>query len=187
MTETTEIDVMSNLLASTAVAETDQYAGLKAFRFSDQMKALGTICFFMAGTEPFAEFPMGHWVDTFWGFVRRDHYFFSMQDDRIVGFTGWALASHDAAQDWVQGRRILSYEECLDGPCVLVMASHGLNSRIVRFYSHVIRATYADRETIFWKRPVRDGVRIIRFNLQTDGIRRRRDPTLIATLGPVAD
>jgi len=146
---------------------------IRVFRHANPLMALGTAALFMAQAQPFSEFKLGPWIDTFKGQILRKHYFFSQYQGRVVGYYGWALCSHEAAQDWIHNRRVLGYEECLDGPCVLIMAQRAETSRVLAHQAKVMRALAADREVAYWKRIGPDGSgRLVTIDLRAPGVRR---------------
>ncbi len=179
----------SSVLSSNAadgVRRVARYDGLQPFRLRDPMAAIGTAALFMSQAEPFATFPMGPWLDTFKGMVLRKHYFFTQQlgHGQVVGFCGWALTSHAAARDWIENRRVLSFEDCLDGPCVLVMAFRALARTVNDFQVAVWRAQIADRTVAYWRRQVpTGGTRTVTINLQTPGVRRASGRYTIEEIG----
>lgn len=145
---------------------------IRVFRQRDPLLALGTAALFMSQAPPFSEFKLGPWIDTFKGQILRNHYFFSLQNGQVVGYYGWALASHAVARDWIENRRNIAFEECLDGPCVLIMAQRAATRRILAHQARVMRALQADREVAYWKRITPDGMRVVTIDLQAPGVRR---------------
>lgn len=151
----------------------DTAARLALFRHRDPFAALGSAALFVSQAEPFSTYPFGPWMDTIKGQILRNHYVFSQSDGRIVGYCGWALTDHAAAEDWAHGRRTLSFDECRDGPCVVVMAARALTPRVQAFHTHVMRALHWDREVAYWQRQTPAGARLVRVDLQASGVRRK--------------
>lgn len=142
------------------------------FRHRDVLTALGTAALFVSQAQPFHDYAFGPWVDTLKGQILRTHYFFTRRGGQLVGYCGWALTSHDSARDWIDNRRTLSFEECRDGPCVVVMAARALTPAIQRFHTRVMRAIHSDREVTYWKRQTDTGTRLVEVALQAPGVRR---------------
>ena len=180
--DTTHLDVVAPE-SQERLSPFEAYRHIRNFRHAEPLTALGTACLFMSQVEPFKSAGFGHWVDTLKGQILRKHYFFSQIEGRIVGYCGWALTSHESAQAWVQGTRELSYQECLDGPCLLVMALHASEPRVSPYQVLAMRTLFADRELTYWKRITPQGVRVLRYNLQATGVRRPKLNIEIAELG----
>lgn len=157
--------------------------GLRLLRFADPVVAVGTAVLFIGREEPFARQPLGAWVDTLHGQIARDHYFFTHRNGQIVGYCGWALASHASARDWIDNRRVLSFEACKDGPCALLMAFRALDRAVNDFQVKTCRTLFADREVAYWLRLTHGRSRLITINLQADGVRRRPEPLPIEIIG----
>lgn len=156
---------------------------LKIFRHRHPLQALGAACLFLSQAEPFSQYRFGAWVDTLKGQILRNHYFFTESHGQIVGYYGWALVSHEAARLWIDNTRELTYEECLDGPCVLIMANRALSRQVLFHQTKVMRALQASRELVYWKRQTPQGARLAQFNLQAPGTRRPETSVPIEIIG----
>lgn len=91
------------------------------------------------------------------GQVNRRHFLFAVEDGRIVGFVGWALATREKAEAWLTQGIDLSFEDSKAGEMVLANAwkasSPAANRFLVQAFRHVIR----DKQTIYMKRFYPDG------------------------------
>lgn len=145
---------------------------LNAVRHRSPLQALGAASLFLSQVEPFSNYRFGTWVDTLKGQILRNHYFFNESNGQIVGYYGWALVSHEVARLWIDNVRELTYEECLDGPCVLVMCNRALSRQVMFRQLAIMRSLIASHEMIYWKRQTPHGTRLVKFNLQAPGTRR---------------
>jgi hemolysin-activating ACP:hemolysin acyltransferase len=120
--------------------------------------------------------PFGPWVDTLKGQILRGHYFFSQIDGRIVGYVGWALTSHQTAREWIENSREIRFDQCLQGPCVLVMAARADGERVNRHQARILRRLLTgEHEVAYWKRTTPRGTRLFTFRPRTAGTREARD------------
>lgn len=156
---------------------------IQAFRHKNSLIAIAAAIMFMSEVEPFSNFKFGTWVNTIKGQILRNHYFFSQIGGQIVGYYGWALTSHESAQIWIENRRELSYEECIDGPCVIIMCNRALSSSVLKHQAKLMRILQADREVAYWKRQTPNGTRLVKFNLQSPGVRREKQNCDIKIIG----
>ena len=161
----------------------DAYKHIHNFRHRNQIIALGAATLFLSEAEPFSSSKFGQWVDTLRGQIVRNHYFFSQVDGRIVGYCGWALTSHETARDWIDNKRMITFEECRDGPCLLVMAVRASEKGIHPYQVMVMRSLHGDREVTYWKRINPKGVRVVAFNLRAPGVRRPLSDIRIELIG----
>ncbi|MDO9310120.1 MAG: hypothetical protein Q7T85_00330 [Nitrosomonas sp.] len=70
-------------------------------KISDTWLALGLAAHFVAKHKPFSHFPAGDLIRTLSNQIHRNHYFFAFDTSadpaRVVGYFGWALYNHAAA------------------------------------------------------------------------------------------
>lgn len=156
---------------------------IRLIRHRNPMQALGAASLFLSQEPPFSNYPFGMWVDTLKGQILRNHYFFSVLEEQIVGYQAWALTSHEVAQIWIENSRLLTYEECLAGPCVIVMANRALSSNVLRHQVKVTRALHSQSEVVYWKRQTAEGVSLVSYKLQLPGVYRPKTDFQIEILG----
>lgn len=156
---------------------------IRVVQHRDHLSALGAASLLLSQAKPFYDLSFGHWIDTVNGQILRGHYFFSLLSNRLVGYCGYALTSQESAQDWIHNRRVLSLEECQNGPCVLVMAVRAIGAGVYQHQARVIRSLLSDHEVCYWKRLSVGGVRIISFPLQARGVRRKPNLYRVEQIG----
>ena len=142
-------------------------AELQLFRPADPTVALGLAVNYLMVKPAFAQLRFGDWSRILVGQINRDHYrFFIDGDRRIQGFVGWALATRDKAEAWVEGRRPLSHADSKTGEC-LVFNAWAANSDLVHgFMVDEARKIIVDKETVYFKRYYKDGrIRPVRLNV----------------------
>src|SRR6476661_7178952 len=85
-------------------------AALRIFRPAKPSAALGLAVSHLMVKPAFASLKFGDWSRILVGQINRGHYRFAIDaDNRVQGFMGWALASREHAEAWVEGRRGLSF------------------------------------------------------------------------------
>jgi hypothetical protein len=75
----------------------------------------------------------------------------------VCGFVGWALATKDKAEEWVQGRGGLSYQDSLDGDCILFNAWAADTKAVNRFLVAEARKLMIGKDSVYFKRHYEDG------------------------------
>jgi len=106
---------------------------LSTRRFRNPREALGHAVALLRQTEPFASYRFGRFSASLAGQIRRRHYIFTFEDNRLAGYFGWARCTEEIAEAWVSGETSPAYKDCLEGPCVVAMTFHA-KSRRVTFY-----------------------------------------------------
>lgn len=105
---------------------------LNCIRLKDPFKALGHALSLLAKVDPYARYPFGSLVRTVFGQIQRGHYVLTLEGRAVVGYGGWALCSPETAAAWVEGGSVPAYEDCLDGPCPVLVTFHS-KSRAATF------------------------------------------------------
>jgi hemolysin-activating ACP:hemolysin acyltransferase len=72
--------------------------------FQNRAMALGLAVEYLMKKPAFAKLPFGHWSRVLTGQIRRGHYVFVIQGNKVVGFGGWAAASEAEAEAWLAGQ-----------------------------------------------------------------------------------
>lgn len=141
--------------------------GLRLFRPHSPANALGLAVNFLMNKPAFAQLRFGEWSRILVGQINRGHYCFVVDDKgRVQGFVGWALASRENAEAWVEGHRGLTYDDSKDGECLVFNAWAANGFRIHRYMVDEARKIIKDRETIYFKRYYEDGsTRPVRLNV----------------------
>jgi hemolysin-activating ACP:hemolysin acyltransferase len=129
--------------------------------------ALGLAVSHLMTKPAFANLKFGEWSRILVGQINRRHYAFAVDPARrVVGFAGWALTTRGKAEDWVEGRRPLNYEDSLAGECLVFNCWAADNFRVHRFMVDEARKLIADKETMYFKRYYKDGTsRPVRLNV----------------------
>jgi len=105
---------------------------LSCVRLKDTYKALGLALSVLSKTEPYDRYPFGGLVRTVMGEIQRGHYVLTLEGRRVLGYAGWALCRPETAEAWVAGRAVPCYEDCLNGPCPVLVTFHS-KSRAATF------------------------------------------------------
>jgi hypothetical protein len=100
-----------------------------AKKFRNPREALGHAVALLHRTEPFASYKFGRFTAAIAGQVRRGHYIFTFEGERIVGYFGWARCTEEVAEAWVAGAQMPAYKDCLEGPCLVAMTFHATSRR----------------------------------------------------------
>jgi tetratricopeptide (TPR) repeat protein len=132
--------------------------GLTAWRPTSPAAAVGLAVEYLARKPAFARLPFGEWSQVLFFQVARTHYFFVVNDEqRILGFLGWALTQQPLADLWVEGQLPLRNEECLDGECVIVNAWAADTPAVSDFILDAMRKLFANKRAVYYKRRYPDG------------------------------
>ena len=143
-----------------AVAEPAQASvpALRLFRPQDPAAALGIAVSYLAAKPAFANRQFGEWSRVLIGQINRRHYFFAIGPNRgIQGFMGWAFTSQENAEAWVNGRKALSYQESLQGDCVIFNAWAAETPAAHRFLVDAARKVIIGKEAFYFKRFYKNG------------------------------
>jgi hemolysin-activating ACP:hemolysin acyltransferase len=148
---------MSQLIAENRSAS-EPVAELRLFRPDSSYVALGLAVNHLMTKPAFAALRFGEWSRILVGQINRKHYYFVVdRQNRICGFVGWALATTDKAEEWVQGRGALSYPESLNGNCILFNAWAADTKAVNRFLLAEARRLMIGKDWVYFKRHYKDG------------------------------
>lgn len=143
-----------------------QTPALRLFRPDSTVVALGLAVNHLMTKPAFARQAFGEWSRILVGQINRKHYCFAVSGKTVQGFAGWALVTRENAEAWVEGRRGLSYDDCIQGECLIFNAWSANSPRVHRFMVDEARKIIRDRETIYFKRYYVDGTtRPVRLNV----------------------
>src|SRR5262245_25030541 len=96
---------------------------LRLFRPASAAAALGLAVSHLMTKPAFASLKFGDWSRILTGQINRGHYCFVVDAaNQVQGFMGWALATEENAEGWVEGRRPLSFEDSKAGDCMVINA-----------------------------------------------------------------
>lgn len=130
----------------------------RLFRPKSPAAALGLAVSHLMTKPAFANLQFGEWSRILTGQINRGHYCFAIdENDRIVGFLGWALTDKDRAEAWVEGRAGLSDAHARDGDCILFNAWAADTLAVNRFLLGAARLPCKGKDTIYFKRHYKNG------------------------------
>ena len=131
---------------------------LKVLRPPNPYVALGLAVNYLMTMPAFAALRFGEWSRILVGQINRKHFTFAVDgSNQIQGFMGWAVTSRDKAEAWLGGRRTLSFDDSLDGDCVVFNAWAASTAKVNRFLLDEARKIIAGKSTVYFKRYYKDG------------------------------
>ena len=132
---------------------------LKAVRPENPFLAMGLAVNHLMTKPAFAMQRFGDWSRILAGQINRKHYCFVVDEkQQIQGFLGWALTDKAKAEAWAEGRGGLpSYEDSLDGDCVVFNAWSGGGLKVNRLLLLEARKVIAGKAMVYFKRQYKDG------------------------------
>ncbi|WP_373504756.1 toxin-activating lysine-acyltransferase [Aestuariivirga sp.] len=139
----------------------------RIFRPSLPQTALGFAVAHLMTKPAFANLKFGNWSRILAGQINRGHYSFVVDATKNVhGFAGWGFVTRDKAEDWVEGRAGLSYQDCLQGECIVFNAWSATDFAVHRFMVDEARKLISGKQTMYFKRYYPDGsTRPVRLNV----------------------
>jgi hemolysin-activating ACP:hemolysin acyltransferase len=137
---------------------TAQTRPLRIFKPANAAAALGLAVSHLMTKPAFAKLQFGDWSRILVGQINRGHYCFAVDaGNQVVGFMGWALASREHAEGWVEGTRGLSFEDSKSGDCMIINAWAADNNTVTRFLLGEARRIGKGKSTVYFKRHYKDG------------------------------
>ena len=131
---------------------------LRIFKPSNPAAALGLAVSHLMVKPAFANLKFGDWSRILTGQINRGHYCFAIDSNNLVqGFIGWALASQEHAEAWVEGRRGLSFEDSKRGDCIVINAWSATSTKVTRFLLAEARRIARGKNRVYFKRHYKDG------------------------------
>jgi hemolysin-activating ACP:hemolysin acyltransferase len=131
---------------------------LRVFRAQNAYVALGMAVSHLMTKPAFANLRFGDWSRILTGQINRKHYYFAIDSkNQIQGFVGWALASKENAEAWVEGRGGLSFGDSLEGDCVIINAWAASTPEANRFLVSRVREIIDGKNTVYFKRHYKNG------------------------------
>jgi hemolysin-activating ACP:hemolysin acyltransferase len=136
----------------------DKTTALRLFKPASATAALGLAVSHLMTKPAFANLKFGEWSRILVGQINRGHYCFALDgDNQVQGFMGWALATRDHAEGWVEGRRPLTFADSQDGDCMIINAWSANSTKVTRFLLREARRIARDKSTVYFKRHYKDG------------------------------
>jgi len=130
----------------------------RLYRPNQPLMALGLAVNYLMTKPAFANLRFGEWARVLIGQINRGHYAFAVdENNKVKGFIGWALATKENAEAWVEGRKVLSFEDGKEGDCLIFNAWSADSTRVHRFLVDEARKVVSDRQTLYFKRYYNDG------------------------------
>ena len=143
---------------TTSPGKAAQPAGLRVVRPDNPYLALGLAVSHLMTKPAFGNLRFGDWSRILVGQINRKHFCFVIDGKNLVqGFLGWALASKDAAEAWVEGRGGLSYAESMQGDCIVFNAWASTGAKVNRLLLREARKAMTGKEMAYFKRHYKDG------------------------------
>ena len=93
-------------------------------RAQSDIVALGIAASMLHHELPFSKLSADKFIGTLQGQIKRQHYVFTFQDQKILGYAGWALCSEEVGRACSEGRPPPTHGESSDGDCVVVLTFH---------------------------------------------------------------
>jgi hemolysin-activating ACP:hemolysin acyltransferase len=153
-------------LVNEALVPDAPISNLRLFRPDSPVVALGLAVNHLMTKPAFARQSFGDWSRILVGQINRGHYYFVTDGKHVQGFVGWALTTREKAEDWVEGRHGLSYEDCTQGDCLVFNAWAANGLRVHRFMVDEARKIIRDKQTVYFKRYYNNGTsRPVRLNV----------------------
>src|SRR5262245_61646807 len=152
---------------------------LRVFRPDSPYVALGLAVNHLMTKPAFAALRFGDWARILVGQINRKHYYFVLDArNQVQGFLGWAVTTTDKAEAWVEGRGGLSYEDAMEGDCIVFNAWAASSLKVNRFLRGEARKIMEGKDTVYFKRHYKDGTtrpgRLRVNDFVTDHIERKR-------------
>ncbi len=127
-------------------------ASLRAVRLRDPRAALGMAVSYLMTEPVFAQLPFGQWSRVLVGQINRGHYLFVFEEEKVVGFVGWALATRERAEAWLTRSRDIGSAESRDGDIVLLNVWRSAGHAVNRFLIESLRTEFRGKAMIYSKR-----------------------------------
>lgn len=104
--------------------------------------ALGQAVDLLRRVQPFASYSFGRLSSVLSGEIKRQHYVFTFDGRRPVGYAGWALCDEPIARAWIEERYVPSFAECSGGDSWVGITFYAASKEICLFQARWCRARY---------------------------------------------
>jgi hemolysin-activating ACP:hemolysin acyltransferase len=111
-------------------------------RFDDSDYALGRIVNLLRGVSLFVHYPFGRVANVVMGQIKRNHYIYMTRNEMPFGYAGWAMCAEEVARDWVEGRTVPTFEQCIDGDCWVGITFHAASREACIAQARFVRSLY---------------------------------------------
>ena len=118
--------------------------------------ALGRSVAYLMRKQNFESLKFGAWSKILVGQINRKHYFFVLDNQQVVGFAGWALATKDNALEWLNHNKPLAFDDSQEGDSMVINAWAADTGSVNRFILRTLRKA-AVGKSIYAKRFYSDG------------------------------
>ena len=125
--------------------ESTAATSLVCCRLSNHWEALGLVTHLLHASKPFNDYPFGKLAATLNAQIQRSHYVFTLRDQEVVGYVGWALCSRKVADDWVERAIEPRLDACLDGDYWIALTWYAAQAGVVPAQARHLRALYPDK------------------------------------------
>lgn len=141
-----------------AQSKTAAERALRIFRPQHPAVALGLAVSHLMTKHAFAKLRFGDWSRILVGQINRKHYCFVIDEaDQVQGFMGWALTSEEHALAWADGRRALTFEDSVDGDCIVINAWSADSNKVSRVLIEEARRIASEKTALYFKRHYENG------------------------------
>lgn len=123
----------------------------------DPARALGLAVSYLMTKPAFARLQFGGWSRILVGQINRQHYVLALQNQKVVGFLGWAVTSRELAEQWASHGRSLSFEESASGDTIIINGWAADSTKITRALLMHLREWGKDKRDVYFKRFYPDG------------------------------
>lgn len=131
---------------------------LKVWNPTEPRAALGLAVDYLSRKPAFERLPFGEWTRTLAHQAGRGQQIFVIDGaHRVLGYLGWALTSKPLAEDWLQGLKPLSDEDCRTGDIVIINAFAADLKAATNLLVESGRDLFKDKAALYFKRFYRDG------------------------------
>jgi hemolysin-activating ACP:hemolysin acyltransferase len=131
---------------------------LRVFRPENPFAALGLAVSHLMTKPAFANLRFGDWSRILVGQINRKHYCFVIDSkNQVQGFLGWALTDKAHAEAWVEGRGGVSFQDSLQGDCIIFNAWASSGAKVNSLLLLEARKAMAGKEMAYFKRHYKDG------------------------------
>lgn len=121
---------------------------MQCVQIPDPFDALGRAADVLRRVQPFADYPFGRLSNVLMGQVKRGHCVFTLIDDRVVGYAGWAMCREDIARAWIENRYVPNFAECSDGDCWVGITFYAETREACFFQSRWLRRKYPNAKVL---------------------------------------
>jgi hypothetical protein len=111
-------------------------------QFARPAMALGVSASFLGMRRPFAAQATQEFVGTLMGQIERRHYCVTFDESGIVGFLGWGLCERGIAEDWANGRKAPTYDQCLAGDTVVLFSVAASKPEVLKAHRRELKRRY---------------------------------------------